>query len=66
MNLNKYKGIFPAFYACFDSEGNVSTQATKDFVEYLISKGANTKYDDPEEITIMTILQNTASLCSRI
>ena len=39
MNLNKYKGIFPAFYACYDSEGNVSTQATKDFVEYLIGKG---------------------------
>ncbi len=39
MNLNKYKGIFPAFYACYDSEGNVSTQATKDFVEHLIGKG---------------------------
>ncbi len=39
MNLNKYKGIFPAFYACYDNEGNVSSQATKDFVEYLISKG---------------------------
>ena len=39
MNLNKYKGIFPAFYACYDKEGNVSTQATKDFVEYLIGKG---------------------------
>ena len=44
MNLNKYKGIFPAFYACFDSEGNVSTQATKDFVEYLIGKGVNGLY----------------------
>ena len=39
MNLNKYNGIFPAFYACYDSEGNVSSQATKDFVEYLIGKG---------------------------
>ena len=39
MCLNKYKGIFPAFYACYDNEGNVSSQATKDFVEYLISKG---------------------------
>ena len=39
MNLDKYKGIIPAFYACYDSEGNVSTQATKDFVEYLIGKG---------------------------
>ena len=39
MNFEKYKGIFPAFYACYDNEGNVSTQATKDFVEYLIGKG---------------------------
>ncbi len=39
MSLNKYKGIFPAFYACYDNEGNVSSQATKDFVEYLIGKG---------------------------
>lgn len=39
MSLNKYKGIFPAFYACYDKNGNVSSQATKDFVEYLIGKG---------------------------
>lgn len=39
MKSNKYKGIFPAFYACYDKEGNVSSQATKDFVEYLIGKG---------------------------
>ncbi len=39
MSLNKYKGIFPAFYACYDKDGNISSQATKDFVEYLISKG---------------------------
>lgn len=39
MSFEKYKGIFPAFYACYDNEGNVSTQATKDFVEYLIGKG---------------------------
>ncbi len=39
MSLEKYKGIFPAFYACYDSEGNISTQGIKDYVEYLISKG---------------------------
>ncbi|MBQ2847573.1 MAG: dihydrodipicolinate synthase family protein [Clostridia bacterium] len=39
MNLNKYKGIFPAFYACYDKNGNVSAEATKALVEYLISKG---------------------------
>lgn len=39
MSLKKYSGIFPAFYACYDNDGNVSSQATKDFVEYLIGKG---------------------------
>ena len=39
MKYAKYKGIFPAFYACYDNDGNISTQATKDFVEYLIGKG---------------------------
>ena len=44
MNLNKYKGIFPAFYACYDSNGDVSAEATKNFVEYLIEKGVNGLY----------------------
>lgn len=39
MNLNKYKGIFPAFYACYDDEGNVSAEGTKQLVEFLIEKG---------------------------
>ncbi len=37
--LNKYKGIFPAFYACYDDEGNVSAERTKELVEFLIEKG---------------------------
>ncbi len=44
MNLNKYKGIFPAFYACYDSNGNVSADATKKYVEYLIEKGVSGLY----------------------
>ncbi len=36
---NKYKGIFPAFYACYDDEGNVSAERTKALVEFLIEKG---------------------------
>jgi len=40
----KYKGIFPAFYACYDDEGNVSEDRTKEFAEYLISKGVNGLY----------------------
>lgn len=39
MSLEKYRGIFPAFYACYDKEGNVSQEGTKQLVEFLISKG---------------------------
>ena len=26
-NLDKYKGVIPAFYACYDKEGNISPEA---------------------------------------
>ena len=36
-NLDKYKGIIPAFYACYDKEGEISPEGvealTKDFVD---------------------------------
>ncbi len=44
MSLEKYKGIFPAFYACYDAEGNVSVEGTKALVEFLIEKGVNGLY----------------------
>ena len=44
MNLEKYKGIFPAFYACYDAEGNVFVEGTKALVEFLIEKGVNGLY----------------------
>ena len=37
--LNKYKGIIPAFYACYDEKGEVSVEGTKALVEFLIEKG---------------------------
>lgn len=42
--LNKYKGIFPAFYACYDDEGDVSAERTKALVEFLIEKGVSGLY----------------------
>lgn len=43
-NLNKYKGIIPAFYACYDEKGNVSAERTEEFAEYLINKGIKGLY----------------------
>lgn len=44
MKIDKYKGIFPAFYACYGDDGNISSERTKAFVEFLIEKGVNGLY----------------------
>ena len=28
-NLDKYKGVIPAFYACYDKDGNISPEAVQ-------------------------------------
>ena len=33
-NMEKYQGIIPAFYACYDKEGNISPQAVRDLAQY--------------------------------
>ena len=41
---NKYAGIFPAFYACYDKNGEINPQAVQDLTEYLIGKGITGLY----------------------
>lgn len=43
-DLEKYKGIIPAFYACYDDEGKVSPERTQMFTQYLIDKGIKGLY----------------------
>ena len=43
-NIEKYRGIIPAFYACYDDEGNVSETRTKSFAKYLMEKGVKGLY----------------------
>ena len=28
-DIKKYQGVIPAFYACYDAEGNISTEASR-------------------------------------
>ena len=46
MNLKfeKYKGIFPAFYACYDAEGKINPEGVREFTEYMIGKGVTGLY----------------------
>lgn len=41
---DKYKGIFPAFYACYDENGAISAERVRAFTEYLIQKGVTGLY----------------------
>ena len=44
MSTEKYQGIIPAFYACYDEDGKVSAERTKIFAEYLLNKGVKGLY----------------------
>lgn len=35
---DKFKGVIPAFYACYDDKGEISPERVRKFAEYLISK----------------------------
>lgn len=44
VNLEKYKGIIPAFYACYDEAGNVSPERVRALTQYHIRKGVKGVY----------------------
>jgi N-acetylneuraminate lyase len=43
-DYSKYAGIIPAFYACYDSEGNISPKAVQELTQYYIQKGVKGLY----------------------
>jgi len=43
-DISKYQGIIPAFYACYDDEGNISVERTKELTRYFIRKGVKGVY----------------------
>ncbi|MFO3665917.1 dihydrodipicolinate synthase family protein [Anaerococcus sp. ENR0831] len=43
-NLDKYKGVIPAFYACYDDEGNISSERVRELTKYFIEKGVKGVY----------------------
>lgn len=44
MDIKKYQGVIPAFYACYDEEGNVSPERIRELTKYLIGKGVTGLY----------------------
>ena len=44
MSLEKYHGVIPAFYACYEDDGAVSVQRTRQLARYLVNKGVKGLY----------------------
>ncbi len=44
MDISKYQGVIPAFYACYDEDGNVSTEGVKSLARHLLHKGVKGVY----------------------
>ncbi len=43
-DLTKYEGVIPAFYACYDENGEISPKAVQDLTRYYIEKGVKGVY----------------------
>ena len=43
-NLDKYKGVIPAFYACYDENGEISPEKVRELTRYHIKKGVKGVY----------------------
>ena len=43
-NLDKYKGVIPAFYACYDEKGEISPERVQKLAQYFIDKGVKGVY----------------------
>ncbi len=42
--MKKFQGIFPAFYACYDSKGDICPETVEKYTEWLIQKGVQGVY----------------------
>ena len=42
--IEKYQGVIPAFYACYDEQGSVSPERTRALARYLLEKGVKGLY----------------------
>ena len=43
-DITKYQGIIPAFYACYDKDGQVNAPAVRALAKYLLDKGVKGLY----------------------
>ena len=44
MDIKKYQGVIPAFYACYDDAGSISPERTRALARHLLDKGVKGLY----------------------
>lgn len=44
MDIKKYQGVIPAFYACYDENGEISPEAVEKYTKWLVEKGVKGIY----------------------
>ena len=44
VDIKKYEGIIPAFYACYDKDGKISVEGVRALTQYYIDKGVKGLY----------------------
>lgn len=64
MLLNKFKGIIPAFYACYDDAGEISPERIIELSQYLYEKGVQGLYvgGSSGECIYQTLTERKATL----
>lgn len=43
-DISKYQGLIPAFYACYDDEGQISPERVQAYTRFLVNKGVKGVY----------------------
>ena len=53
----KFNGVFPAFYACYDEQGNVDEKKSKELVKEIIldNKISNVKFETDYNVYVKNI-----------
>ena len=46
-DIKKYQGVIPAFYACYDAEGNISVEGVKALTRHLIASTSTSRSARP-------------------
>ena len=43
-DITRYQGVIPAFYACYDDNGQISPERVEEYTRFLVRKGVKGVY----------------------